>query len=112
AGGLTHYFFAFFVFAAAGWILLDDRVRSGRRNALLAMGAGAAVAACWLPFLLTQYKPRRFWWIGSIRWRYVLAVPLRLFTHAREGTPSGLVLSASACALLVGGCVLLGRRSA
>ena len=112
AGGLTHFFFAFSVFAAIAWLWLDPGARRARRGATAAIAAGGIVAAAWIPLLLRQYQPHRFWWIGSIRWRYVLAVPLRLFTNIDEGTATGLLLSTTAVATLLIGCILLTRTSA
>src|SRR3954471_16109779 len=82
AGGLTHYFFAFMVVAALGWLWLDPATRAVRRRVTVAIGLGTLAAAPWLPVTLAQYHQDRFWWIGAFRLRPVLAVPLRLFTAA------------------------------
>jgi hypothetical protein len=111
AGGLTHYFFAFSVLAALGWLLLDPATRAVRRRATAAIAVGAVAAAPWLPVTLEQYHQNRFWWIGGFRLRPVLAAPLRLFTSAYGSTPFGLVLSLAALAVVVTGCLHLARIS-
>src|SRR5262249_57984411 len=70
------------------------------------------VALAWIPLLLHQYQSWRFRWIGSFRWRRVVAVPLRLFTTADSGTLEGLILSAAGVTVLAVGCVRLARASA
>jgi MFS family permease len=112
AGGLTHFFFAFLVIAVLAWLWLDPGARAIRVRATCAIAAGCAVALTWLPLLLAQYHPWRFSWIGSFRWRPVVAVPLRLFTTADSGTLDGRLLSAAAAAVLAVGCVRLARASA
>jgi hypothetical protein len=112
AGGLTHFFFAFLVFAALAWLWLDPHARAIRVRATRAIAGGSFVALAWLPLLLVQYHPWRFSWIGSFRWRPVVAVPVRLFTTAINGTFDGRILSAGGLALLAFGCVRLARASA
>jgi hypothetical protein len=112
AGGLTHFYFAYLVVAALGWLLLDPGARVIRTRATVAIAAGGVIATAWLPLLLLQYHPRRFSWIGSFRWRTVVAVPLRLFTIAESGTLQGRVLSAVGITVLAVGCVRLARASA
>src|SRR5262249_50064209 len=59
-----------------------------------------------------QCQPWRLSWIGSSRWRPVVAVPLRLFTTADSGRLEGRILSAAGAAVLAVGCVRLARASA
>jgi hypothetical protein len=54
--------------------------------------------------MLVQYRHNRFSWIGPFRIRYVVAVPLRLFTEAWNNTTVGAVLSTAAIVLVVIGC--------
>jgi hypothetical protein len=111
AGGLTHFYFAFLVIAVLAWLWLDPGARAIRVRATRAIAAGCAVALTWLPLLLAQYHPWRFSWIGSFRWRPVVAVPLRLFTTADSGTLEGRILSGIGAAVLAVGCVQLARAS-
>src|SRR5262245_25653969 len=111
ACGLTHYFFAFSVLAALGWLLLDPATRAARRRATAALAAGALAASPWLPVTLAQYRQDRFWWIGGFRLRPVLAAPLRLFTSAYGSTPFGLALSLAALSVVAAGCFHLARIS-
>ena len=112
AGGLTHYFFAFSVFAALAWLWLDRDVRAVRRRATAAILAGGAAAAAWGPVMLTQFHQGRFWWIGAFRLRTVLAVPTRLFTYAYSNTSAGIAVSIAGLALVGAGCARLSRMSA
>jgi Dolichyl-phosphate-mannose-protein mannosyltransferase len=110
-GGLTHYFFAFTVLAALAWLQLDPRARAVSRRASLAIIGGGVIAAAWAPVALQQYQRDRFSWIGSFQLRYVLAVPLRLFTPAYNDTSLGLLLSSLAAAAVVVGGIKLLRAS-
>lgn len=112
AGGLTHFFFAFSVLAALAWLWCDAAARAIRRRATIAIVAGGAAASAWGPIMLTQYHQDRFWWIGSFNVRYVVAVPLRLFTYAYSNTPVGVVLSAVGFVVVLAGAVHLARLSA
>ena len=112
AGCLTHYFFAFSVVAVLAWLWLDPGARSIRRRGTIPILLGGAVAALWLPVMLTQYRQGRFRWIGPFHWRAVVAVPLRLFTYAYQQLPVGPVLSAAALLLIAVGGSHLARRSA
>jgi hypothetical protein len=112
AGGLTHFFFAFSVLAALGWLWCDPGARAIRRRATLAILAGGTVASAWGPVMLTQYHQDRFWWIGAFRARYVVAVPLRLFTYAYANTRPGVVLSVLGLLLVLAGVSRLARSSA
>jgi len=111
AGGLTHYFFAFTVLAALGWLWLDPAARTARTRVTAAIALGAVAAAPWLPVTLAQYHQDRFWWIGAFRLRSVLAVPLRLFTSAYGSTAFGLALSLAALVVVAAGCLHLARLS-
>jgi hypothetical protein len=111
AGGLTHFFFAFSVLAAVGWLWIDPGTRAMRRRATAAIVAGGLVASAWAPVMLTQYHQDRFWWIGPFRIRYVVAVPLRLFTYAYANTPPGIVLSVAGLAVVGAGCLCLARST-
>jgi hypothetical protein len=104
AGGSTHYYFAFSAAAALAWLWLDPRVRDARRRITAALVAGGVVAAACTPVMLAQYGHDRFAWIGPFQPREVLAIPLRLFTAAWVGTPTGLLLSAATVALVAIGC--------
>jgi len=104
AGGSTHYYFAFSAAAVLGWAWLDPRVRPVRRRITVALLAGGSVAAACTPVMLAQYRHDRFSWIGPFQPREVLAVPLRLFTSAENGTAAGLVLSAALVVLVAIGC--------
>jgi hypothetical protein len=112
AGGLTHYFFAFSVIAALGWLWLDRDVRAARRRATVAIAAGGVIATGWAPVMLAQLHQNRFWWIGSFQLRSVIAVPARLFTSAYTNTPAGIVLSVAGLLLVAAGAARLGRASA
>ncbi len=112
AGGLTHYFFAFPVAVVLAWLWLDPSAARVRRRATVAVAAGTAVVATWAPVALAQYGRDRFWWIGSFRWRPVLAAPLRVFTGFASGSVRGLVVSAVFVAVLAVGALALGRRGA
>jgi hypothetical protein len=112
AGGLTHYFFAFSVLAALGWLWLDRDVRAVRRRATTAILLGGSLAAAWGPVMLTQLHQGRFWWIGAFRLRAVIAVPARLFTYAYANTAAGIVVSGVGLLLVVAGCARLSRSSA
>lgn len=112
AGGLTHFFFAFSVIAALGWLWLDRDLRAVRRRASLAVLLGGLVAALWAPVMLQQFHQGRFWWIGSFRLRTVVAVPARLFTYAYSNTTAGVALSVAGFVLVAAGCVRLSRMSA
>jgi hypothetical protein len=112
AGGLTHYFFAFSVLAALGWLWLDRDVRAVRRRATRAILAGGLAAAIWGPVMLRQFHQERFWWIGPFRLRTMIAVPARLFTYAYGNTSVGLALSVAALLLVAAGSMRLGRASA
>ena len=61
--------------------------------------------------MLTQYQHGRFDWIGSYHWRTVAAVPLRLFTYAYTGLPTGPVLSVLALIVFSIGGIRLARTS-
>lgn len=80
AGTMTHYFFAFTLIAAILWLWTDRAARAGRVRATLAIAAGIAVCAPWLPYFLKQYRQDRYSWIGPFNLREVLATPTRLFT--------------------------------
>jgi hypothetical protein len=111
AGGLTHYFFAFSVAAVLGWVWLDPGAAAIRRRVTVAIAVGAAAVVAWAPFALGQYGNDRFWWIGSFRWRPVLAVPLRLFTGYDAGRPfTGVLVSICFLAVLTAGSLALARR--
>ncbi|HEX4678076.1 MAG TPA: glycosyltransferase family 39 protein [Gaiellaceae bacterium] len=112
AGGLTHYFFAFSVLGALGWLLFDRDLRAVRRRAIAAILVGASVAAAWGPVMLSQLHQDRFWWIGSFRLRDVIAVPTRLFTYAYSNTTVGIAVSVAGLTLVAAGCVRLSRVSA
>jgi hypothetical protein len=112
AGGLTHYFFAFSVIAALGWLWLDRDMRAVRRRATAAIVVGGAIATGWAPVMLAQLHQNRFWWIGSFQLRTVIAVPARLFTSAYTNTPAGIALSVAGLLLVVAGAARLGRASA
>jgi hypothetical protein len=103
-GGSTHYFFAYSVLATLAWLWLDPRVRAVRTRLSLSIAVGGAIAAVWAPLMLVQYRHNRFSWIGPFRIRYVVAVPLRLFTEAWNNTTVGAVLSTAAIVLVVIGC--------
>jgi hypothetical protein len=111
AGGLTHYFFAFTVLAAGAWLALDRSLGAARLRALGAIAVGSLLPFAWAPVMLTQYHADRFWWIGPFRLRHVVAVPLRLFTVAYDGTQFGLALSAAAVVVVAAGAARLGRTS-
>jgi hypothetical protein len=111
AGGLTHYFFAFSVIAALGWLWLDRDVRFIRRRATLPIMIGGVVAAAWGPVMLTQLHQGRFWWIGSFRLRTVAAVPVRLFTYAYSNTSLGIAVSVVGLLAVVAGSARLARMS-
>jgi hypothetical protein len=111
AGGLTHYFFAFSVLAALGWLWLDQDVRAVRRRATAATLIGGLVAVAWTPVMLRQFHQGRFWWIGPFRLRTVVAVPARLFTYAYSNTPPGIAVATAGLLLVAVGCVRLGRAS-
>lgn len=110
-GGLTHFFFAFSALAALGWLWLDRGACRVRARATVALVCGGVVAASWVPGLLRQYKSGRFWWIGSFRARYVIAVPLRLFTYEYSSEPVGPLLSAAALVVVLVGGLRIARRS-
>ena len=112
AGCLTHYFFAFSVGAVLVWLWLDPGARRIRCRGTVALLVGSAIAASWLPVMLTQYRHGHFRWIGAFRWRSVEAVPLRLFTYAYSNVPSGQALSIAALIALSIGGLQLARRSA
>jgi Dolichyl-phosphate-mannose-protein mannosyltransferase len=103
-GGATHYFFAFSVLAILTWLWLDPRAHAVRRRATVAIAAGGAVACVCTPILLSQYRHDHFAWIGSFDLRYVLAVPLRLFTDAANGTSLGEALSVATIIVVATGC--------
>jgi hypothetical protein len=108
AGLLTHYFFALTVVAALAWLWLEPSARALRRRATLAIAAGGALAAPWLPAFVQQYRQDRFWWIGPFSARAVAVTPLRFFT------PLGvhhIVIGLGVAALLAMGTVELARRS-
>jgi hypothetical protein len=104
AGGSTHYYFAFSAASALAWLWLDPRVRAVRRRITIALAAGGVFAAACTPIMLAQYRHDRFSWIGPFQPREVIAVPLRLFTSAWDGTPTGVALSALTVALVAIGC--------
>ena len=108
-GGLTHYFFAFAVVAAIGWLWLDPGAVRVRRRATIGILAGGLVAAAWAPVMLVQYHRNRFWWIGAFRLRSVVAVPLRLFTTAYADRAPGLALSVLFVAAVAAACIRMGR---
>jgi hypothetical protein len=112
AGGLTHFFFAFSVLAALGWLWLDPGARAVRARATVAILCGGAVASAWAPVMLAQVHANRFWWIGPFRLRAVAAVPLRLFTYAFADTRLGLAVTLLALAVIATGAAQLARRSA
>lgn len=103
-GGSTHYFFAYSVLAALVWLWLDRRVRTMRARLSLSILVGGAIAALWAPLMLIQYRHDRFSWIGPFGIRYVVAVPLRLFTQAWNNTGAGAVLSTIAIVVVMLGC--------
>lgn len=108
AGALTHYFFLFTVAAGLAWLWLDPEARARRRRATVAIAAGLAFAAPWLPFALRQYRQDRYAWIGAFNGHQVLNTALRLFTplgHA-EWMPLAFL------ALVVFGAVRVARTSA
>jgi uncharacterized membrane protein len=109
AGTLTHYFFAFTLAAAAGWLWLEPAARDVRRRATAAIAVGVVPAAVWAPIAFRQFHQDRFWWIPSFRLRYVAATPLRLFTYAQNGTSVGLVMTVAAVLVIAGGCYLAWR---
>lgn len=111
ASGLTHFFLAFSVIAAAAWLLGDPAVRQVRRFALRPIAIGSVVALGWLPLLFLQYHRGRFWWIGAFRLRPVIAVPLRLFSYAYSGSFVGLGLSVLGLVVVAAGGLRLARRS-
>jgi 4-amino-4-deoxy-L-arabinose transferase-like glycosyltransferase len=109
AGLLTHYFFAYALAAAIAWTWLDPAARAVRKRITVAVVAGGALAAPWLPAFLSQYHHDRFWWIGGVDPRVVVATPLRLF--APTGSASiGLAVVVFAVAAF--GAVQLVRASA
>lgn len=109
AGLLTHYFFVFSLLAAVAWLWLEPRARALRRRASVAIAAGGALAALWLPAFLVQYRQDRFWWIGAFRARAVLVTPLRFFTpYGVHHLLLGLLVAAIVCA----GAVALAHTSA
>jgi hypothetical protein len=110
AGALTHYFFLFSAVAALVWLWADPAARPIRFRASAAVGAGAALTLPWAPYALRQLHQDRFWWIGPFALRRFVATPLRFFTHAYDGTHTGLALSVAALALLAVG-VWSARRS-
>ena len=112
AGGLTHYFFVFSVFAVLVWLWLEPGTRTVRRRATAAILVGGGLAASWAPVMLEQYGRHRFWWIGTFALRPVVAVPARLFTGAYANTTNGVVLSVIGLLLAVLGCCYLSRASA
>ena len=112
AGSLTHYFFAFPLAVVFAWLWLEPAAANIRKRATLAAAAGVAVAATWAPVALAQYGRDRFWWIGSFRWRLVVAAPLRLFTGFASDSARGLVVSVAFAAVLSTGALALARRGA
>jgi hypothetical protein len=111
-GGATHYFFAYSVLAALGWLWLDPRARPARRRASLAIAVGGAVAAACTPIMVAQYRHHRYAWIGPFDLRSVLAVPLRLFTSVANGTSLGEALSLASIAVVAVGCWRLAATTA
>jgi hypothetical protein len=109
-GGLTHYFFAFAVIAALGWLWIDPGAAGIRRRASVAIAGGGLVAAGWAPVMAAQYHRNRFWWIGAFRLRQVLAVPLRLFTSAYDNQSIGRTLSLLFIVAVALGCLRLVHR--
>lgn len=110
AGLLTHYFFAFSVIAALGWLWIEPEARRVRRRATAAIGVGACVFLAFASFVLAQYRHDRFWWIGPFVLRAVVNAPFRLFfpvTSHRVGelVPAALLVVAAF------GAWRLGRRS-
>ena len=80
AGLLTHYFFAFTVAAALAWVWLDPAARDYRRRATLAIAAGGACAAPWLPGFVAQYGHDHYWWIERFTVNAVAVTPLSTFS--------------------------------
>jgi hypothetical protein len=106
AGLLTHYFFVYTVAAALAWLWLDPAARAIRRRATTSIGAGAILAAPWLPAFLVQLHADRFWWIERFSAHIVLVTPLRLFVPFRDQSTA---LALLALGSVVAGCVLLRR---
>jgi uncharacterized membrane protein len=103
AGALTHYFFLFSAAAAVLWLWVDPAARRIRLRASAAVAAGAVLTLPWAPYALQQLHQDRFWWIGPFTVRRFVSTPFRLFTHAYDGTHTGLALSVAALALLAAG---------
>lgn len=108
AGLLTHYFFVYTVAAALAWLWLDPGARAIRRRASIAIAAGGALAAPWLPAFLVQLHADRFWWIESFSAHIVLVTPLRLFVPFRD---QSLALALLALGALAAGCLALRHSS-
>jgi hypothetical protein len=111
-GAATHYFFAYSVLAVLGWLWLDPRARPLRKRASLAIAVGGAVAAACAPIMVAQYRHDHFAWIGPFDLRSVLAVPLRLFTEAANGTALGQALSLISIVVVAAGCRRLAATAA
>jgi mannosyltransferase len=111
-GVATHYYFAYSVLAALGWLWLDPRARPLRGRASLAIAVGGAVAAACTPIMVAQYRHDHFAWIGPFGLRSVLAVPLRLFTEAANGTALGQALSLISLVVVAVGCRRLAATAA
>lgn len=79
AGCLTHYFFAYSLLTAVGWLWLDPRARAIRKRCTVAVGVAALAPLPWLPAFAAQYRHDRFWWIPHYSTRLVVVTPLRLF---------------------------------
>jgi hypothetical protein len=111
AGLLTHYFFVFTLVAGVCWLWLEPQARATRRRASIAIAAGAAVCAPWLPYFVEQFRRNRFWWIGPFQLRQVIDTPFRLFTPLVAHGVAGRVVPFAFLGLVVCGAVALGRRS-
>jgi 4-amino-4-deoxy-L-arabinose transferase-like glycosyltransferase len=111
AGLLTHYFFSFTVVAALAWLWLEPEARAIRRRASVAIAAGAALCAPWLPLFVEQFRRDRFWWIGPFRLHEAVAAPFRLFTPLIAHGLAGSVAPVAFLALTVCGGVVLARHS-
>jgi hypothetical protein len=108
-GALTHYFFLFSLAASLLWLFTSPLARGARRRCAVAVGVGLTPFALWLPAFAEQYDHQRFSWIGPFDAAAVVELYYDLF--ARVPDVPDLVVGLGVLAVVVGGCVVLARRS-
>jgi hypothetical protein len=111
-GALTNYFFLLSVIAALVWVWFDPEVREMRGRVARQIGIGLIPLAVWFPVTVHQYLGAHFSWIGPFSLSGWTDVYWELLAKRTPAGTLGWALPLLLLLAIVGGSMLLARRSA